>query len=378
MAGTITSYEEELKKQQQVPTAAPAAQDIPQAQQTASVAPQTPQAVTPEISAAPSQSYSQALATLNNASNKPTYANTYGGRLDELYQQIVSRPKFNYDVNADPLYQSLKDQYVQQGKIAMRDTVAQGAALTGGYDNTYGQQVGQQTYDAYLQNLTNAIPELYGQARDTYQMEGDRLDKQYGMLNDLADDEYGKYRDALSDFNYDQEWQAEQQKYAYTNLYNLITNSGYAPSEAELAAAGMSAEEAASLKAKFDYDRETAEKMYQDQLAQQAWENAFRERQFAAAQASSGGGGGRGGGGSSGGGGAESYGYSDIAGLAMQAAAGGASPAQINTAVQSALSSPGYTGSNTGNSDYVRAMRAAADAAKNAGTYNSSQWKFKV
>ena len=289
MAGTITSYDEERKRQQQ--------QALSQSAHTTQAAStmrqptggvQAPQAVTPEISTAPSQSYSQAVTALSSASSKPTYANTYGGRLDELYQQIVNRPKFNYDVNADPLYQSLKDQYVQQGKIAMRDTVAQGAALTGGYDNTYGQQVGQQTYDAYLQNLASAIPELYGQARDTYQMEGDRLNQQYGMLNDLADDEYGKYRDALSDFNYDQEWQAEQQKYAYTNLYNLITNSGYAPSEAELAAAGMSAEEAASLKAKFDYDRETAEKMYQDQLAQQAWENAFKERQFAAAQASSG------------------------------------------------------------------------------------------
>ena len=289
MAGTITSFDEELKRQQQ--QAAPQTVQTAQAAQTVQQPTggvQAPQAVTPEISAAPSQSYSQAVSALSNASSKPTYANTYGGRLDELYQQIVSRPKFNYDVNADPLYQSLKDQYVQQGKLAMRDTVAQGAALTGGYDNTYGQQVGQQTYDAYLQNLASAIPELYGQARDTYQMEGDRLNQQYGMLNDLADDEYGKYRDALSDFNYDQEWQAEQQKYAYTNLYNLITNSGYAPSEAELAAAGMSAEEAASLKAKFDYDRETAEKMYQDQLAQQAWENAFKERQFAAAQASSG------------------------------------------------------------------------------------------
>lgn len=377
MAGTITSFDEELKRQQQAaPQTAQTAQKPQTARQTTKGV-KAPQVVTPEISDVPSQSYSQAASALSNASSKPTYANTYGGRLDELYQQIVSRPKFNYDVNADPLYQSLKDQYVQQGKLAMRDTVAQGAALTGGYDNTYGQQVGQQTYDAYLQNLASAIPELYGQARDTYQMEGDRLNQQYGMLNDLADDEYGKYRDALSDYNYDQEWQTEQQKYAYTNLYNLITNSGYSPSEAELAAAGMSADEAASLKAKFDYDRQTAEKMYADQLAQQAWENAFKERQFAASQASSGGGG-RGGGGSSGGGGAESYGYSDIAGLAMQAAAGGASPAQINTAVQSALSSPGYTGSNTGNSDYVRAMRAAADAARNAGTYNSSQWKFKV
>ena len=79
---------------------------------------------------------------------KPTYAGTFEDQLRDLYSQIQDRPDFSYDVNADPLYDMYKDKYVQQGKLAMKDTMGQAAALTGGYGSTYGQQVGQQTYDA--------------------------------------------------------------------------------------------------------------------------------------------------------------------------------------------------------------------------------------
>ena len=105
-------------------------------------------------------------AALDAAMNtpKPEYAGTYEGRLNELFDQISNRGKFSYDVSKDPLYGAYKDQYIQQGKLAMKDTMGQAAALTGGYGNTYGQQVGQQTYDAYLQNLSAVIPELYGTA----------------------------------------------------------------------------------------------------------------------------------------------------------------------------------------------------------------------
>ena len=106
---------------------------------------------------------------------KPTYAGTFDGQLADLYAQISGRPKFEYDVNADPLYQQYKDNYVQQGKLAMRDSMGKAAALTGGYGSTYSQQVGQQTYDAYLKDLSAIIPELYGQAYDQYQDEGDKL-----------------------------------------------------------------------------------------------------------------------------------------------------------------------------------------------------------
>ena len=209
---------------------------------------------------------------------KPTYAGTYDDQLKGIYDKIANREPFSYDVNADPLYDIYKDKYIQQGKLAMKDTMGQAASLTGGYGSTYGQQVGQQTYDAYLQNLSAVIPELYGMAYQKYQDEGDALTKQYGMLGDLRDSEYGRYRDELSDYNYGQDtlraledmlysrrineentaWNRQQeeaqtawerQQAAYKNLIQTISTTAYQPSDAELAAAGMSREEAEAVRA---------------------------------------------------------------------------------------------------------------------------------
>lgn len=143
--------------------------------------------------------YQQALGALQAASqNAPTYANSYEGQLRDLYDQIVNRDKFRYDINGDALYQQYKDQYVQNGRLAMMDTMGQAAALTGGYGSSYGQAVGQQQYNAYLQQLNERIPELYGMAYDQYRDEGDRMAQQYAMLGDMASDEYAKYQDAYS------------------------------------------------------------------------------------------------------------------------------------------------------------------------------------
>ena len=57
--------------------------------------------------------YQQALSMLENVQNNvPTYAGTYDAKLDEIYDKIINREKFSYDVNADPLYNQMKDQYV--------------------------------------------------------------------------------------------------------------------------------------------------------------------------------------------------------------------------------------------------------------------------
>lgn len=202
--------------------------------------------------------YQQALAALQQASkNTPSYAGTYDTQLNELYEQIVNRDKFKYDLNSDMLYQQYKDQYVNLGQMAMKDTMGQAAALTGGYGSSYGQAVGQQQYDAYLQQLNNVIPELYGQAYGAYQDEGDRMLQQYSMLGDMADDEYGKYQDALNQYwqnvsylkgeaddAYSKgftEWstQYEMQQDAYSKLLDMMTSTGYKPTAGELSAAGM-------------------------------------------------------------------------------------------------------------------------------------------
>ena len=73
---------------------------------------------------------------------------TYGQNLQNTINKINNREKFSYDINGDALYQQYKDQYVNLGQMAMKDTMGQAAALTGGYGSSYGQAVGQQQYDA--------------------------------------------------------------------------------------------------------------------------------------------------------------------------------------------------------------------------------------
>ena len=200
---------------------------------------------------------------------KPTYAGTFEDQLRDLYSQIQNRPDFSYDVNADPLYDMYKDKYVQQGKLAMKDTMGQAAALTGGYGSTYGQQVGQQIYDAYLQNLGDVIPELYNLAYKKYSDDGDKLLTLYGLTGQQRDTEYNRWRDELSDYNYEQEVarQREETEYnrqqdaektaysrqqqAYSNLVALIKLSGYNPTDEELAAAGLTRAAAQAIAAEY-------------------------------------------------------------------------------------------------------------------------------
>lgn len=200
---------------------------------------------------------------------QPSYAGTFDRQLQDIYDRISSREPFQYDVNADPMYQAYKDQYIQGGKLAMKDTMGQAAALTGGYGSTYGQQVGQQAYDAYLKDMGAVIPELYGMAYDMYRDKGDDLLKQYGLLGDMRDTEYSRYRDALSDWNYQQEVARQQeeveynrrqdqektafsrQQQAYANLVALIRASGYTPTDAELQAAGLTREAANALQTEY-------------------------------------------------------------------------------------------------------------------------------
>lgn len=227
--------------------------------------------------------YQQAMKQLEAAKeNRPTYAGTFDEQLQQIYDRIMNREDFTFDLNSDPAWQQMKNQHVQQGQMAMMDTMGQAAALTGGYGNTYAQRAGQQAYQQHLQTLTDQIPELYQMALNRYSQEGDRLREQFAMTGELAADEYGKYQDAEArywqgvdraqaeaDTAYDRgqsAWYTEQQlqqqaddtayarqqdaytkqQNAYDRLASLITSTGYNPTQEELTAAGMSAAQAAA------------------------------------------------------------------------------------------------------------------------------------
>lgn len=136
----------------------------------------------------------------HNANKPGEYQSQWQSQLDGLMNQIMNREKFSYDLNGDALYQQYKDQYIQQGKLAMADTMGQATAMTGGYGSSYAQSVGQQAYQGQLDNLNDVVPELYAMALDKYNREGQDLYNQYGMVVDRENTDYGRYRDTVSDF----------------------------------------------------------------------------------------------------------------------------------------------------------------------------------
>ena len=165
--------------------------------------------------------YQQALNVLLDAQgNAPTYTNPYETQLQNAYDAIVNRPKFNYDLNEDMLYRQYAQNYQNLGRLAMQDTMGQAAALTGGYGSSYGQAVGQQQYNAYLQQLNNIVPELYQQAYQQYRDEGNDLLNQYSILDAMADKDYGRYQDDYNRWLQNRNFAADMENQAYNRGLN--------------------------------------------------------------------------------------------------------------------------------------------------------------
>lgn len=144
------------------------------------------------------------------------------GKQDEfkaIMDKILNREKFSYDFNGDALYQQYKDKYVQQGKMAMQDTMGQAAAMTGGYGNSYAATVGNQAYQAHLNNLNDVIPELYQMAYDKYNQEGQDLYNQYGMLSDDRSTEYAMWGDKYNRLVSDRDYYGNEANNAYVKDY---------------------------------------------------------------------------------------------------------------------------------------------------------------
>lgn len=250
------------------------------------------------------------------------YNSRWQAQIDSLMGDIMNRKPFQYDLNSDALYNQAAQRYIQQGQMAMMDTMGQAAALTGGYGNSYAQQAGQQAYQGYLQGLNDNIAQYYQLAYDRYNQEGNQMRQNLSMLNQAEDSDYGRYQDkynqwynerAYADNRRDTQWERDYQYQKdqmaiqddnYNRLAGLISNYGYQATDEELAAAGMS--------------RSIADTM------RNAWVSANTPKVSS---------GRRGGGG---GGGGHDYSGHTIDGDALQALDSGISPSKVETALQKA------------------------------------------
>lgn len=189
--------------------------------------------------------------TRNLEKNKPDeFESKYEDQISSILDNIMNRPKFSYtseDMVNDDLYKMYRDQYMRQGNLAMRDTMGNAAALTGGYGNTYASAAGQQAYDNYVSMLNDKALDFYDRAYQRYNDEGQNLYNQMNVVTGLDNTDYQRHRDTVSDY------------YNDLNYYNGRYNQEYG----------------------YDYGE------YQDRVAADQWaqEFAFQKQQAAQEQA---------------------------------------------------------------------------------------------
>ena len=208
------------------------------------------------------ESYNQVKNQLSEMEkNKPgEYQGQYSGQVQSMLDKIMNRQEFNYDMNADPLYQQYKGQYTALGQNAMRDTVGNAAALTGGYASTAAVSAGQQAYNQYLQQLGNIVPELYNAAFNRYQAEGNDLYNRMGILQNLDSTDYGRYRDIVSDYYNNLNY--------YGNKENTLYNRDYTLGRDEVSDS--------------QWERQFTEQQRQNQISNDQWEKNYALQQKAA------------------------------------------------------------------------------------------------
>ena len=155
---------------------------------------------------AESETVKQANAALQAAlaAQPGAYQSKWQDQINGIIDKILNREQFSYDYNEDALYKQYAEQYARGGKLAMQDTMGQAAAMTGGYGSSYASTAGNQAYQEYMSQLNEVIPELYGMALNRYQMEGQEMYNQYGLLSDQEQQDYGRYQDSYN------QWLAER------------------------------------------------------------------------------------------------------------------------------------------------------------------------
>lgn len=159
-------------------------------------------------------------------SKRPVYTSRWEQDLANSLKAMEGR-EFSYDLSADPLWDSYRKAYTRKGRLAMEDTLGKTTALTGGYGNSYAATAAQQSYNGYMDALTDKIPQLYELAQSRFDAETDRLNERYEMYleQELADresfnDTFDRWfkelqmlkaeEEAISKEDYDR-WEAERQ-----------------------------------------------------------------------------------------------------------------------------------------------------------------------
>lgn len=131
------------------------------------------------------------------------FQSKYEDQINSILDSILNNKSFSYtadDLANDDLYQMYRENYTKQGDKAMRDTMGNAAALTGGYGSTYATAAGQQAYDEYLSQLNDKAMEFRDKAYQQYLNEQADRYNQMNVVTGLDNTDYSRYRDTVDDY----------------------------------------------------------------------------------------------------------------------------------------------------------------------------------
>lgn len=216
-----------------------------------------------------------------------TYQNPYQKELDRMVNDYT-KSSFSYNQDTDPAAQAYRENYIQNGQLAMQDTMAQAAARTGGLASSYATQAGQQAYNSYMSDLNAQLAGLRQQAIDNYlsdqALQQNRINTVASLGQQAESSYYNRVNDAMNRWatlgyaddavagilgvaagtpTTDQSYRTWQQNFqqaqqdqavadanrAYANdLAGQMLQLGLTPEAATLQTAGISAADAAALR----------------------------------------------------------------------------------------------------------------------------------
>ena len=202
------------------------------------------------------------------------YTSKYSGQLEGILQQLQGQ-KFNYSLNADPFFQSLKDTQKELSRQAAMDTMGMAAGLTGGYGNSAAQAAANQAYQQGLLSLNDRALDAYNLALQRYQVEQQGLGNQFNMLNALEQNQYGQYRDTMGDWMNERDYLANRADTEYNRGYNeylndqnywlqraQVENAAYNSEEERQEAIRQFDQQYALQQAQFDWNRDVDQRDY--------------------------------------------------------------------------------------------------------------------
>ena len=158
-------------------------------------------------------------AQASDARKPGEYVSKWQQQLDAAMEKILNREKFSYNLNGDALYRQYKDQAIQNGRLAMQDTLGQAAAMTGGFGSSYGQTAAQQAYRQQMANLGDKASALYDKARSEYDRQGTADKQAYDLLLQRENSSQNQYKQNLA------AWEAENQR--LWNRYEQARSADY-------------------------------------------------------------------------------------------------------------------------------------------------------